>query len=293
MAIAQGVECVQWFEGRDGDSGPMGLLDAKGEPRQSVFGTTATMIKHFGQHPEYLGWILLNDLHYAFVFQWRGWASDGRMGQARTAGHRRLRQRRARHRSDDRHRDDPEIDPVGQCPVFVLDVPEKLIEQAKANREKPFPWGGDYTDAAEVSVEYGEKTVEKGLHTRSGAHVAKAVVAYGGSARAGGVPGGNTFIVDPNFLSHTKTPIEITVVVRRNPENVNSGFKLVYESPTGFKTAGGWFTIPDNKEWHTKTWRIDDPEFVNYWGFNFVLESDGDVYNKYLIRSVSVKKLKP
>jgi len=137
----------------------------------------------------------------------------------------------------------------------------------------------------------GERNIEKGLHTLSGDAVAPAVVAYGGAARSGDVPGGSTFIVDPTFLSYTSTPIEITAVVRRNAANENSGFKLVYESTNGFKTAGGWYTVPDNKEWHTARWRIDDPQFVNYWGYNFSLVSDGNQYNRYLIQSVTVTKL--
>jgi hypothetical protein len=32
MAIAQGVTRVDWFEGKDGDSGPMGLLRGAGTP---------------------------------------------------------------------------------------------------------------------------------------------------------------------------------------------------------------------------------------------------------------------
>jgi polysaccharide biosynthesis protein PslG len=121
--------------------------------------------------------------------------------------------------------------------------------------------------------------------------VAKAIVAYGGNARAGNVPGGNLFVVDPAFLCYDSTPIEITAVVRRNEANDNSGFKLVYESTTGFKTAGGWYTVPDNKEWHTVRWKIEDPQFVNYWGYNFSLVSDGNQYNKYYLRSITVTKL--
>jgi hypothetical protein len=49
--------------------------------------------------------------------------------------------------------------------------------------------------------------------------------------------------------------------------------------------------VPDNKEWHTVSWKIDDPQFVNYWGYNFALESDGNKFNKYVIQSVTVKKL--
>jgi hypothetical protein len=133
--------------------------------------------------------------------------------------------------------------------------------------------------------------IERGLHTHSGEAVACAVLAYGGSARAGNVPGGNVFIVDPEFLSYTTTPIEITAVVRRNEANDNAGFKLVYESTTGLKTAkSGWFTAPDNKQWHTVRWQIDDAQFVNYWGYNFALESDGSTFNKYYLQSVTLRK---
>ncbi len=79
------------------------------------------------------------------------------------------------------------------APIMVLDPPESLVTQAKANLAKPFPWGGDYSQAKSVSIEFGETTVEQGLHTGSGADVAAAVIAYGGSARAGDVPGGNIF----------------------------------------------------------------------------------------------------
>lgn len=293
MGIAQGVECIQWFEGRDGDSGPMGLLDASGQPRLA-YRALGALVKHFGQHPRFIGWTLLNDRHYAFAFLGARGPVLAAWGTPPT-----------REVPDivDFAQDVQVVDPtsgieslgrqvsLGVAPLLVLGAPEHLLSAAKANRGKPFPWDGDYTAADEVSIEFGATTVEKGLHTRSGAHAAKAVIAYGGPARMGGVPGGNAFIVDPNFLSYTPAPIEISVVVRRNPANDNAGFKLVYESPSGFKTADGWYTVPDNKTWHTKTWRLADPQFVNYWGYNFVLESDGNAYNKYLVRSIKVRKL--
>lgn len=58
----------------------------------------------------------------------------------------------------------------------------------------------------------------------------------------------------------------------------------------GFKTAGSWFTVPDNTKWHTVKWTIDDAQFVNYWGYNFALESDGNPFNKYYIQSVTVTR---
>ncbi len=289
LGIAQGVECIQWFEGRDGDSGPMGLLDGEGKPRPA-YTALGQMIKHLGQHPTYLGWLLLKDKHYGFVFKGAAgnvlvsWAANGKPDTL------------------DLGKELQAVDPLTgkvtaaksieltSTPVLLLGPPDDLVAKAKANKGKLFPWNGDFTNAKSVSITYGEKTEEKGLHTRSGTALAEAVVAYGGSARSGDVPGGNVFMVDPNFLSYTPTPIEITAVVRRKEGNENAGFKLVYESTKGFETSGGWYTVPDNKEWHTVKWQIDNPQFVNYWGYNFVLESDGNTYNKYYIQSVTVTK---
>jgi hypothetical protein len=150
--------------------------------------------------------------------------------------------------------------------------------------------GDDYTNAKSVSITMGATNTEKGLHTQAGSGVAAAIILYGGSARSGDLPGGNVFMVDPNFLSYTSAPIEISVVVRRNENNDNSGFKLCYESTNGTKNFD-WYTVPDNKEWHTITWKITDAEFVGMYGYNFYLNSDGNQFNKYLIQSVKVTKL--
>ena len=290
MGMAQGVSCIHWFEGRDGDSGPLGLLDEKGTPRPA-YTAMAQLIQHLGQHPVYLGWVMLNEKHYGFVFQgaqttvlitwaYRGASDRVSFGQA-VAFVNPLTGVVSKEDCYD----------LTSAPVLVLDVPEKLLKQAKLNQAKPLPWGGDFSRAKSISITMGDHPEEKGLHSRSGDAVAAAVVGYGGSARAGNVPGGNLFIVDPGFLSYSSVPIEISVVVRRNPANDNAGFKLVYESTDGFKTAGGWYTVPDNKEWHTVRWQVKDPQFVNYWGYNFALVSDGEKYNKYFIQSVTVTKV--
>ena len=289
MGIAQGVACIQWFECMDGDSGKMGLLERGGAPRPAYV-AMAQMIKVFGPHPAYVGWVLLNDRDYGFVFKGAAgtilstWAQPGAADNVSFGQSVQI------------------TDPLtgssmnaGACvltnsPVLITGVPDALAAQAQANRNQPFPWGGDYTDAKSVSVTFGKTNIEKGLHTKSGAAVAGEVMAYGGSVRPGDVPGGNVFMVDPNFLSYTTTPIEITVVVRRNPNNDNAGFGLKYESTGGYKGVG-WYTVPDNKEWHTKTWRIDDAQFTGKWGFNFSLDSDGNQYNKYYIQSVTVTKV--
>ncbi|MCE0483534.1 MAG: hypothetical protein LV479_04765 [Methylacidiphilales bacterium] len=289
MGIAQGITCIQWFEGMDGDSGPMGLLQGDLTPRPA-YTAMAQMIKHLGQHPAYLGWVLLNNKDYGFVFQgdtgkvlvtWarKGTTDDVDFGQPVSI-----------------------VDPLtGNAtqsqtttltdnPIIVDGPSANMVKLAQDHKGKPFPWDGDYTNAQSISVTYGTTNVEKGLHTQSAESIASDVVTYGGGSRAGGIPGGTVFMVDPNFLSYTSTPIEISITVRRNAANDNAGFKLVYESTNGYKDCG-WYTVPDNKEWHTVTYKITDEQFVSMWGYNFSLDSDGNQYNKYDIQSVTVKKL--
>lgn len=290
MSIAQGAACINWFEGMDGDSGPMGLLKRDKSPRPAYTALTH-LIQQLGPHPGYLGWVLLNHRDYAFVFQ------GAKTTVLATWAYRGV--------PDHVEFDAPVqiLDPptgsiatsksceLTTAPLLVVGVPDKLLAKAHANKNKPLPWGEDDPVAASVSVTMGAKNTERGLHTLAGESIAADVLAYGGSARAGSVPGGNMFVVNPNWLSYAPTPIEITVVVRRNEANDNAGFNLVYESTRGLKNAGGWFTVPDNKGWHTKTWKITDAQFVNYWGFNFHLESDGNQFNKYYLQSVKVTKV--
>jgi hypothetical protein len=285
MGIAQGVECINWFEGIDGDSGPMGLLTRHRKPRPAYTAMTQ-MTGHLGPHPASLGWLLLNDRNYAFVF--RGaegavlitWAPKGATDEIDFA------------------REVTAVDPVTgktakaakhaltNSPILVLAPPAKLVAQARANRGRPLSWGGDYSDAKSVSVTLaGKRMVEKGLHTRAGSAVAADVLAYGGSARAGTVPGGNVFMVDRGFLCYTTTPIRITAVVRRNPANKPADLKLEYESTRGYRTLPA-YRIPDNRQWHTATWKIDDAQFVGKYGFNFCFNR-----GPYFVRSVTVTKL--
>lgn len=284
MGIAQGIACIQWFEAMDGDSGPMGLLDGKGQPRPAYSAYTQ-MLKHFGQRPAYLGWLLLNDRHYAFVFQgatstvMTAWASSFTADTV------------------DFGKPVKIVDPLTGAanesattsltiaPILVDGVPDALVSKAKANRGKPFPWAGDYSGQKSVSVTFGEKNVEKGLHTKSAETVAADVIAYGGGARSGTVPGGNVYMVDSNFLAYSAVPIEIKVVCRRNEKNDPAKLTLTYESTSGYKKADP-FEIPDNEKWHTATWKLDDAQFVSMWAYNFTLNS-----GKYALQSVTVTRL--
>jgi len=287
MGIAQGLACIQWFEGMDGDSGPLGLIDVKAKPRPA-YHALGRLVQQIGRHPNYIGWIMLNEKHYGFIFQGEKgpvlvtWAASSKPDEIDFGQNVQI------------------IDPptgkttdaakykLSMAPIFVTGIPDKLVTQAKENKVKPFPWGGDYSGAKSVSVTFTDKYVEKGLHTMAADTIAADVVAYGGNARAGEVPkGGNVFYVDPNFLSYTTCPIEITAVVKRNEKNDPAKLTLEYESTTGngYKKPEP-YEIPENKEWNTATWKIDDAQFVGTWAFNFRFNA-----GKFLVQSVTVTKL--
>ena len=63
MGIAQGVTRINWFEGKDGDSGPMGLLRGDGTPRPA-YKAMSNLTRYLGPNPRYIGWVLLNDTDY-------------------------------------------------------------------------------------------------------------------------------------------------------------------------------------------------------------------------------------
>lgn len=86
------------------------------------------------------------------------------------------------------------------------------------------------------------------------------------------------FVTDSNFLSYAAVPDEFIDVVRRRQRRVQARVRVDER-------------VQDNRRWHTVRGRIDDPELVNYWGFNFALESDADTYNKSSIQSVTVTDL--
>ena len=289
MGIAQGVTRINWFEGKDGDSGPMGLLRGNGTPRPA-YGAMSRLTEHLGANPQYKGWVLLNGKDYAFVFQgatttvMTTWARPGTTDPIRFD---------ARVRVVDPLTGSVTVAdayPLTSAPILVVSVPAALVTRAQANRALPFPWDGDYSRAKTVSVTMGGPNTEKGLHHLSADATSTAVTFAGIPARDCSRGASQSFTVDPNFLSYTTEPITVTAVVRRGAANDNAGFNLAYESTTGWRNAGGWYTIPGNTRWYTQTWTITDPQFVGKWGFNFSFNSDSPM--KYYLQRVTVSKVK-
>ncbi|MFA7343257.1 MAG: endo-1,4-beta-xylanase [Terrimicrobiaceae bacterium] len=295
MGIAQGVTCINWFEGRDGDSGLMGLLTGANVQRKAHT-AMSKMVQYLGESPVYNGWVLLNtaanpDRDYGFVFQgatttvMAAWAPPGITDPITFASPVTV------------------VNPLTgtttsnvttysltSAPILVLGVPAGLVTQAQTNKTQPFPWGGDFSAATSVSISsMGDPNTENGLHQISANALSTYSATPYGAARYCALSANQYFTVDPNFLSYTTTPITITAVFRRNAANDNAGFNLKYESTTGEKSAG-WYTVPGNAQWYTKSWTITDAQFTGKWGYHFRFDSDSTTYGKYYIQSVTVSK---
>lgn len=292
MGIHQGVACINYYEGMDGDSGPLGLLDGRCNPRPA-YHALGRLIEHVSRHPVSLGWVMLNNKHYGFMIQGaKGpvlatWTTTTAPDEVNFGQEVDIL--------------DPTTDTTTKAskynltlaPVLILNPPDTLVAQAKANKGKPMPWGGDYSKAKSVSVTFADKYEEKGLHTMAGESIAADVAAYGGNVRSGEIPkGGNVFYVDPNFLSYDTVPIEITAMVKRNEkgEKISLGFE--YESNKTTREGYGHVQpqeIPeDTTQWHKLTWKIDDCQFVGTWAFHFRLQGDP---KKYQIQNLTVTRL--
>lgn len=285
MGIHQGVASIDLYEGMDGDSGPLGLLDIKGNQRPSYYGL-ARLIESVGRHPKSAGWVMLNGKHYGFMVEGdKGpvlltWAATTNpdtvdFGEAvevldLTTGNTKKGAKQV----------------LNAFPIAIKNPPAKLVTDAKANLGKPVPWGGDYAKAKSVFVTFADKYEEKGLHTMAADLIAADVVAYGGNARAGEVPkGGNAFIVDPAFLTYDTVPLEITVMVKRDATNKPENLELEYESTTGYKKMPA-VAVPEGDQWQKVSWKIDDCQFVTTWTFNFRLNA-----GKRLVKDVTVTRL--
>jgi hypothetical protein len=164
--------------------------------------------------------------------------------------------------------------------VLILGVPAAKLAEARAAAAKPFPWGGDYTGAKSVSWDAVEGA--KGLHP-----MGEAKVVDGGRDQSS--HGGQSFTVDPNFLSYTTVPVKVTIVLRRNGAKA-AGFNFKYESTSGWKGGLGWYTVPAGTDWTTLTYTLKDPQFVGKWGFHFGLDSDSTQHTQYSLKSVTITK---
>ncbi|MEZ5701008.1 MAG: hypothetical protein R3E42_02150 [Burkholderiaceae bacterium] len=290
MGIAQGVERVHWFEPLDGDSGPFGLIDAKGRFRPSYL-ALRNLIAQLGQQPKYLGWLRPNDRLHGFLFERQDeqvlvtWSPPGETGVLALPGQAKVVDPLS---GEDRRVQQVQVGPMPTIVVLSANG-AGWAAQAKANRTKPYPWKAKSNHANASSVTL---TTEGGRLEERGLYLATSMAGSGQTAVAAldaSAAPRLSFTVDPGFLSYTTQPIEISAVVQRGA-GAPAGFNLKYESTSGTKTVG-WNQVVAGEGWSTLTWRLNDPQFVGKFGYHFTFDADSKQHSGYRIQRVMVTKL--
>jgi hypothetical protein len=290
MALAQGIARVQWFEAQDpiGEDQGFGLLARNGSARDS-YRSLKALTTLLGAKPSYQGWLALGreGRGYGFVFQGKtgpvliAWmpkgltdkmlsfpgdveVTDAQGGTART-----LRANQQLELTD--------------APVFVASLPADLVNQARANAGKHFPWGGDYTSARTVSFQPGSPGGYNGIFPVGGADRPQVKFADGstGIVLEGDIGHPISFHVHPSFAKFQTREYHVRVTVRRLAGG-NVGMNLLYETADSqgrnpYANTGKWFGTSPDAGWQPYTWHVTDACFSKMWGYDFAIRPEQSI----------------
>ena len=296
LSFAQGVSKVFYFEAR----GPykMDLLRRDWSKRPS-YHTLQLMTRLLGAQPKPLGWYNPTNKSYGFLLQGAAepvlvmWAMKDEGDVVRFDGDVTVRDVAGKASGVSAGRDVR----LTRSPVFVTGLPGKLVAEMRTNGEAPFPWMKDFSTAESVNVHAGAENVENGvslLKWGDGKTVAELV--DGIHVRRSGKRMGSNYIyfdVDDSYAGVGDNTLEITVVARRTDQSKRCSFNVCYESVKNYRGTKDHFDVPAGG-WHRHTFRVNDANFGNTWGWNFRIDlcgSASDVYVKeVIVKRVGAKK---
>jgi hypothetical protein len=304
LPLVQGFDRVYWFEIRGptyGSNTDFGIIRADWTLRPS-FHAFDTLTNQLGQNSEYLGWVNLGTNGHGFLFNGAdgevlvAWAIPEKSGEVRfenpvtvisMLGEALLLESGARLS-------------FGDTPVYLKNLPAEMIQLARSNRDQPFPWGGDFSDAEELVYRDGFTSNDGGLVSVKlrKDHENRSVSTQEGGERVLKVIGkdkdNNSLYLraDTGYLPYGTTRIEVTVVAKRIPGGGEPQVSLTYETKAGyvdFKKGGDVWTVPAGDDWQEHTWTLDDACFANRWGWHLGLISLGA--DEFLVKEVRIRKV--
>lgn len=305
LALAQGVEQVQWFEAKDaGGSRGFGLLrEDLGE--RLTFRAYGAMTALLGAAPRYRGWLAL-DGGYGFVFAndqtsvMIAWMPQGKTASIALGGAVRLvdpatHARRAL-AADARLT-------LGAVPALIEDVPAALVQKAVDNRSKPYAWGRPAIDARHAAVTLGPDNDERGLTQPEREATEPVRLDDGSTGVRVNVGRGNALrvFVRPSFADYTTRVMYVRVTARTTaplPHGRTAGMNLWYQPISGaieapppypYANTGRWWTVPDDQRWHRHTWQLSDATFVQSFGFGLYLQFDDSA--PFVVGKVELSKV--
>lgn len=322
LGIVQGFERTCWFEA----SGPKygeGVHAILGDDLSPfpAYHALAALTRALGPEPRYIGWTALDGRCYGFVFAagdeasmvlWAARPGATACFEAPVT----LTDLRGR----------VSTLPAGKSleltsePVLVRGIPSHVAEEARANKDRRFPWAPDYRDANDVWCRLGPVNEEHGLRQGNNDPRTDGTTipgTYNGASYRGTDLLNRRpfayFDIDSTYSGWNDRSFEITVTARRANPDCPAVMTIVYESETGYheygkrtttpglnvemmfeseahRTPAPWH-LPAGETWQEHTWRIDDACFIQKWGWSFEVNvemSPGDVW----VREVRVRRLR-
>jgi hypothetical protein len=294
LALASGFQKVFWFEARGpshDNNSDFGIIRADLTLRPS-YTALKTLSTTLGPTPTSRGWVELGQGGFGFLFSAAGrsvlaaWAPSkgdlkvGFPGNVRVVD---LAGQEMELKSGENLT-------LTRTPVLLLDLPGQIVRAAEQNADRPYPWGGSYTQAHELKLELGPFNVESGIQqVRADTTVVDGMVRRMDFSRPDSEGHYAYFSVDPGFADVGAGALEITVVARRLAPDRLAGFRLMYESRSGY-VGTGYSNIPEGDAWNELTWKIDDADFAGQWGWNFRLDAISSP-NEFLIKEIIVRRV--
>ena len=297
LSISSGFQRVFWFEARGpsyANNMDHGLIRADFTLRPS-YQALKTLSGLLGPNPTSAGWVTLGNGGYGFLFNGRGrhvlavWAPAKQEIQVKFDAEVQVSDLMGTQSSIGANQSMILTD----TPQLIVSVPVSLIDQAIANKQKPYPWGGDYSQVQVVTGRLQVDNFDNGIRQINMDTTVPVIVGDQSWRRTDfSKPGSEGhyiyFAVAPQFVPFGTRNLEITAVVRRLAREKVAGMSLNYESEKGYVDAG-YFNIPESDQWQELTWKVTDANFVGGWGWNFRLNAISSP-NEFLIREVRVKK---
>jgi len=294
MAIAQGITCTQWFEAQDpvGEDQGFGLLNRDGSPRVT-WQMLKTLAGSLGPSPAYQGWLALGPEQrgYGFVFVARevpvmvAWVPAERRSSSEWRMLKFSRDVRVTELWSTKTRNVPAGQPVVLTggPVAVSGLPPELVQQARANSDGNFPWGGDYSSAQTISFQAGLPDKIHGVFPRGRSSYPTVTFADGsmGLVVQGDINHPISFYAHPSFASFQTRDYYVRATVRRIAGG-NVGMNLRYEvadsqGRSPYANVDQWFGVSQDSTWQTYTWHCKDACFSKMWGYDFAISPEQSV----------------
>jgi len=275
MAIAQGIRRTQWFEAQDpsGEDQGFGLLGRDGKPRAS-YTALQTLTSILGPKPAYRGWLALGAQGRGYGFMFQGAAAPvlvAWMPAGETDASAKFKS--AVDLVDPAGAKTPlkpgQPIPLSETPVFVVGPPADVVKQATLT--KPFPWGGDYSAAKSVRLDYAVPADPvQGLFPTAPLPLHTFLDGSQGILVERNAP--TNYYVHPSFADLSTSEYYVRITVRRTaPGGV--GMNCIYEvadsqGRAAYKNRGEWFGLSPDEGWQTHTWHLKDAGFSTMWGFD-------------------------